>query len=54
VVETSVDGGAMHAARFALQQGRPVYAVENNATGNQALIAGGAIAIPMDLMRLPF
>lgn len=54
VVETSIDGGAMHAARFALQQDRPIYAVENNASGNQALIAGGAIPIPMDLMRLPF
>jgi DNA processing protein len=48
VVETSVDGGAMHAARFASQQGRQVYAVDNHATGNRALLENGAIAVPPD------
>lgn len=54
VVETSVDGGAMHAARFASQQGRKIYTVESQASGNQALIAGGATVIPMNLTQLPF
>ncbi len=48
VVETGVDGGAMHAARFALAQGRRVYAVDSEATGNRALIANGATGVPMD------
>lgn len=48
VVETGVDGGAMHAARFASAQGRRVYAVDSEATGNRALIANGAIGVPMD------
>jgi DNA processing protein len=48
VVETGVDGGAMHAARFASQQGRRVYAVDNGAAGNQALIENGAMAVPAD------
>jgi DNA processing protein len=42
VVETEVDGGAMHAARFALAQGREVYVVESEASGNQALLDSGA------------
>jgi DNA processing protein len=42
VVETSVSGGAMHAARRALEQGRRVYAVENGASGNRALLDEGA------------
>jgi DNA processing protein len=54
VVETSVDGGAMYAARFASQQGRPVYTVDSGASGNQALIAAGATVIPKDLGQLPF
>jgi DNA processing protein len=44
VVETEVDGGAMHAARFALLQGRQVYAVESPASGNKALLANGALS----------
>ena len=48
VVETGVEGGAMHAARFAFMQGRQVYAVDNHATGNRELIANGAIAVPPD------
>lgn len=48
VVETGANGGAMHAARFAFDQGRPVYVVDNLASGNRALIANGAIAVPPD------
>jgi DNA processing protein len=48
VVETGADGGAMHAARFAFEQGRRVYAVDKHATGNRALIENGAIAVPPD------
>ena len=54
VVETAVDGGAMYAARFATQQGRPVYTVDSGASGNQALIAAGAMIIPRDFTQLPF
>lgn len=49
VVESSVDGGAMHAARFARMQGRQVCALDLPASGNQALITSGAITIPRDL-----
>lgn len=42
IVETSADGGAMHAARFAKQQGKRLVVVENNASGNQQLITEGA------------
>jgi DNA processing protein len=45
VVESSFDGGAMHAARFAALQGRPVYAADNAASGNQALLANGALPV---------
>jgi DNA processing protein len=48
VVETGIDGGAMHAARFARLQGRTVYAVANDAEGNRELIAGGAVPVPPD------
>ncbi len=49
IVETSADGGAMYAARRALEQGRPVYTLDLPASGNQALIAGGAQALRPDL-----
>ena len=48
VVETGTEGGAMHAARFALAQGRRVYVVDNTASGNRDLIAGGATPVPDD------
>lgn len=54
VVESSVDGGAMHAARFAKEQGRFVYAVQNDASGNLALLENGAQPIPLDFDTLPF
>lgn len=49
VVETSIDGGAMYAARRAFEQGRTVYALDHGASGNQALIAEGAIRLTRDL-----
>ena len=49
VVETADDGGAMHAARRALAQGRAVYAVDNGASGNRALLANGAHPVAPDL-----
>lgn len=42
VIETEDDGGAMHAARFAKAQGRPIYALDCERSGNRALIADGA------------
>lgn len=54
VVETAVDGGAMYAARFASQQGRPIYTIESSASGNQALIAAGATVLARDFQALPF
>lgn len=42
IVETGLGGGAMHTARFAKIQGRPLYAIENDASGNRALLADGA------------
>lgn len=52
VVETATDGGAMHAARAAKAQGRKLYTFDLPASGNQALLAEGAIAL--DTACLPF
>jgi DNA processing protein len=49
VVETESDGGAMHAARRAIDQGRRVYTLESDASGNRALIEAGASVIKPDL-----
>lgn len=49
VVESTIDGGAMHAARRAVEQGRAVYALDNDAGGNRALLACGAQPIAPDL-----
>lgn len=54
VVETAADGGAMYAARFANQQGRPVYTVDSGASGNRALMAAGAVVLPKELGQMPF
>lgn len=54
VVETGINGGAMHAARFALAQGRKLYAVDLPVDGNQALIReSGAIPIAPDDVEIP-
>ena len=49
VVESDEDGGAMHTARFAREQGKPVYAFSLPAAGNYALIRQGARRLPDDL-----
>ncbi len=48
LAESQLDGGAMYTARFAREQGRPVYAFDLPASGNQALLEGGALAITGD------
>ena len=48
LVESHVDGGAMHTARFAAEQSRPVYTFDLPASGNQALIRRGAISLKHD------
>lgn len=52
IVETEADGGAMHAARFAQAQGRPVYVIGLSTSGNQALIEYGAQPLHPDLSDL--
>ena len=49
VVESDEDGGAMHTARFAREQGRPIYTFDLPAAGNQKLIQQGAKVIADDL-----
>lgn len=49
VVETEHDGGAMHAARRAVEQGRRLYTLESDASGNRELIEAGAAVIGPDL-----
>jgi DNA processing protein len=49
VVETSAEGGAMHAARRAIEQGRRVYALDVQASGNHALMKMGAVPLNADL-----
>lgn len=41
VIQTKIDGGAMHAVKFARRQNKPIYADDNPATGNQAILADG-------------
>ena len=53
VVETGMDGGAMHAARFARAQGKPLYTVISDALGNRDLLANGALPIAPDLAGFP-
>lgn len=42
LIESSTEGGAMHAVRFARQQRRPLYVCDLPASGNQQLIREGA------------
>lgn len=49
VIESDKDGGAMHAAKWAREQGRNLYTLDLPATGNQQLIKDGAIIVPRDL-----
>jgi len=52
VVESATDGGAMHAARFASAQGKRILTTGIKASGNQALIADGAVVLDDDLTNL--
>lgn len=49
VAETDADGGAMHAARWAVEQGRRVYTLDSGASGNRDLISAGARVISPNL-----
>lgn len=42
LVESDVDGGAMHTLEFARQLGRPRFACDLDATGNRSALANGA------------
>ena len=48
LVESNADGGAMYTARFAREQGRPVYTFDLPSSGNQALIKNGAVVLNRD------
>ena len=48
VVESQVEGGAMHTARFAREQGKPLFTFDLGASGNQRLIAEGAAVLRRD------
>lgn len=48
VIESGTQGGSMHTAGFADQQGRTIYAVANGSAGNARLIADGARPLAMD------
>lgn len=54
VVETAVDGGAMHAAKRAFANDTPLFTFDLPATGNQALIEQGAISLSIDTVFPPF
>ena len=49
VIQTEADGGAMYAAKRAVEQGRIVYTLDDEASGNRALIEAGARVITPDL-----
>jgi DNA processing protein len=54
VVQTEVDGGAMHAARMGAAQGRTIYAIDLPYSGNRQLIRDGAIPLSPLLVPWPF
>lgn len=49
MVESAIDGGAMHTARYAMAQGRKVYTFRLPASGNQQLMRDGAAVLPSDV-----
>jgi DNA processing protein len=53
VVESAINGGAMHAARATLKQGRKLYSFDLPASGNQSLLENGANCINTDLSGFP-
>jgi DNA processing protein len=51
VVETSNEGGAMHAVKAAMSQGRAVHTFDFPASGNHALLKNGAKCHSADLAQ---
>mgnify|MGYP002713123235 CR=1 FL=1 len=47
MVESAIDGGAMHTVRFAKQQNKPVYTLPLSASGNQAILQDGGLDISL-------
>lgn len=47
VMQTNINGGAMHAVRFARLQNKPIYADDNPASGNQAILDEGGHDLAM-------
>jgi DNA processing protein len=45
MVESEADGGAMHAVRFAMAQGRAVYAPDLPRSGNRHVLANGGLRL---------
>lgn len=45
LVESDIDGGAMHAVRFAQAHGRAVYAPDLPASGNRQVLANGGLQL---------
>ncbi len=54
IIETDLDGGAMHAARRAREQQRPLFVVDLPAMGNQSLLRDGATPLRPDFHDWPF
>ena len=48
LVVSEIGGGAMHTMRFAHELGRPRFAVDDEASGNAAALAEGAVRLPRD------
>ena len=51
MIESELDGGAMHTVRFAREQGRRVFTFRLPASGNDQLMRTGAAVLPSDLDR---
>lgn len=52
VIETGLQGGAMHAARFACEFGRPVFVADAEALGNRQLLKDRCHPLPSDLTEV--
>ena len=52
VVEAGATSGSLHASRFALSQGRSVYALDSDSAGNRLLLNAGAQPLPLEPSRL--
>jgi DNA processing protein len=49
LVASEADGGAMHTVAFARACGRPVFALDADASGNREALASGALRLPWDV-----